>query len=500
MRYNNGFEGGKVADIQELLHKFNTDPKIAASRNFASRVYQDEPIVFTAPQMQAFTPPRIREMRRVGGGSLYEAKVFYEQAKFMESFEDDFDYRGEFSHYFPTYQHMTDAQVRGYFSWRTKVKKGRVEKTSLSFAFVYIYELLNRIGVDTAEDGFHTLKRFWNAYREFEPRLDSYLALWLKDYVVYNDLDRSLLEDLPDVAFEQAVTVLLDYKARGPVEIFTALNALASYDLADSRFFAQYPDDVTNVVHRVFCVISDYYNKNPKHSAQEKLFGKVCVSSYNMFKSAVFYPQRQRENRVYDVGSRHRYICSLGEWSCERFVWYGSNNKRLGAILKTIDYLMRREFGFKSSLQPGKTNKILTGKIEKEITRYLDDKRKNAPPKIDIDISKLHRIRTAALATRDKLLVEEEDFEPPPAVAAQEPPPADAPALDETERTFLRCLLYGDRYDDILRAKGVMASVVMDAVNEKLFDLFNDTVLVEGPGGPEPLDDYREELKGMFPE
>ena len=34
----------------------------------------------------------------------------------MEDFEDDFDYRGEFVRYFPTYQAMNDAQLRGYFS------------------------------------------------------------------------------------------------------------------------------------------------------------------------------------------------------------------------------------------------------------------------------------------------------------------------------------------------------------------------------------------------
>ena len=56
--------------------------------------------------------------------------------KGMEDFEDDFDYHGTFIRYFPNYQAMNDLQLRGYFSWRTKVRRGEVGRTSLSFAFV----------------------------------------------------------------------------------------------------------------------------------------------------------------------------------------------------------------------------------------------------------------------------------------------------------------------------------------------------------------------------
>ncbi len=107
-----------MADARQVIQKIMADPRIAANGNFASKVYRDEPLLFTAPQLERFTPPRIREMRRIGRGSLYEARTFVEQGRFMEAFEDDYDYRGEFVQYFPTYQHMTDAQLRGYFTWR----------------------------------------------------------------------------------------------------------------------------------------------------------------------------------------------------------------------------------------------------------------------------------------------------------------------------------------------------------------------------------------------
>ncbi len=497
-----------MADIQQLIQKIVSDPKIATNSNFASKVYHDEPILFTLPQREKFTPPRFREMRKIGHGNLFDAKVFYEQGKFMEAFEDEYDYTGEFVQYFPTYQHMTDAQLRGYFSWRTRVRRGEIGKTSLSFAFVYLYELLNQIGVATPEEGFHALKTFWTAYREHDTRINAYVSLWLKDYVIYYNLDKSLLEGLADDTFDSAVAVLLDYKGYGRDEVFHALNALSAYNLEGSRFYKENPDDVKNVVCQVFSVISEYYNKNPKRSASDKFFGRICPSSYTLFKSAVFYPGFPHENRVYEMGTGHTYICENGVWSCERFFSYGHNNKHIGGILKTIDYCMRQSYGFKSTLQPGKTNKILREKIEKELAKYEQNKRDNAPLRIDIDVSKLHGIRQAALTTQGKLLVEEPGIgEPPdaiPAVASDNGTDTAAAitaavetALSENEHRLLRCLLHGENYAPLLETPGVMLSVLVDGINEKLFDRFGDTVIVEQSGGPEVIEDYREELKGI---
>ncbi len=175
-----------MADVRLIIKDILSNPRIAAGGNFAGKVYRDEPILIPATRMRNFTPPRIREMRKLANARDPEAKVFHTQGVFMQDFEDDFDFREEVVRYFPTYQAMTDAQLRGYFSWRTKLRKGNLEKTSLSFAFMHIYELLNGIGVASPEEGFHALKQFWTAYRELDARIDGYVPLWLKDYVIYH--------------------------------------------------------------------------------------------------------------------------------------------------------------------------------------------------------------------------------------------------------------------------------------------------------------------------
>ena len=59
-------------------------------------------------------------------------------------------------------------------------------------------------------------------------------------------------------------------------------------------------------------------------------------------------------------------------------------------------------------------------------------------------------------------------------------------------------MLYGEDYESFLHKKGIMLSVIVDCVNEKLFDLFGDTVIDFNGDVPELIEDYIEELKGII--
>ncbi len=492
-----------LSDIDKLIEISNE--KLANNSNFASRVYRDEPIIFTASQMAAYTPPQYREMRKMtNSGELYyasAAKIFYHQGKFMEDFEDDFDYQGEFKRYFPTYGDMSDTQLRGYFSWRTKVRHGDVGRTSLSFAFVYVYELLNQIGTGSPEEGYYKLKNFWTAYRYIDPRIDRYVELWLKDYVIYNNLDRSLLEDFADINFDNKVLTLLDDQSHSADEVFAALNSLSSYNMEHSRFFKIYGEDVKNIVSGVFRILTDYYDKNRKNSICEKFFGKFYAEPYSLFKSAVFYNRAGiQQDFVYEINDIYKYSCQSGKWSRERFFCYKGKNQQIGLLLKTVDFLMRQKYNFKSTLKEGVTTKIFLDIINKEIEKYLEYKKEKERPKIEIDVSKLQNIRDTAMETRNKLIVEEYQETEPPELTVENDTCTNTAGLGENEYLLLQCLLYGKAYDGLLKAKGLMLSVLVDAVNESLFELFNDTVLVYDGDRPELIEDYTDELKGIIKE
>lgn len=503
------------------------------------------------------TPEKYAQMRRLAGASqpslLPNAAIFCRQARFMADHEDDFEYHGEYVQYFPTYQSMNTLQLRGYFSWRTQVRRGNVQPTSLSFAFVYIYELLNLVGEEFPQLAFERLRWFWNAYRRYDERIDRYMRQWLRDFAVYHNLDRTLLDGIVDTAFEETVLVLLEHRTRPPGQVFDALQSLSAYDISRSRLYRQYPQDVQAVVCDVFARLSEYYEKNRKTTLCEKLFGRLLSGPCRLFESAVFEDTVRYPEYEYTINPLHIYRCKNGVWSSTRFYGSAQKSKELGAILKTVDSAMRAPWGL-PPIQPGNDTRLLAGMVEKAIAALQQQKAAEAAaaaeaarPKVELDLSRLSGIRQAAAITRDKLLVEEElpaadtvsaadpaaaqTAAPDPAAAAEQPavltaapaaeePLYSAPAAEEstaaavsafaaagqypaglngTEFALLHALLYGGDPAAALRSAGVLVSVAADSINEKLFDLFGDTVIVFEGDNPVLLEDYTDELKGMIP-
>ena len=122
------------------------------------------------------------------------AIIFYQQGLFMKDFSDDFAGNTQFSQYFPYYQMMGYEQLRTYFTWRTQVRQGNVADTSLSYAFLYIYELLCNIGATDPQDGLCKLMFFWKAFSEHNKAINKYVLRWLKDYHIYYELPHSFKE------------------------------------------------------------------------------------------------------------------------------------------------------------------------------------------------------------------------------------------------------------------------------------------------------------------
>ncbi|MDE7060953.1 MAG: hypothetical protein K2O71_05085, partial [Lachnospiraceae bacterium] len=60
--------------------------------------------------------------------------------------------------------------------------------------------------------------------------------------------------------------------------------------------------------------------------------------------------------------------------------------------------------------------------------------------------------------------------------------------------------LYGEPYREFLCEHRLMLSVVVDAINEKLFDYFADTAIVFDGDAPQILVDYKEEVAAILKE
>ena len=352
-------------DIKMLIERIMAEARTHQSARFSNEVYADEPILKTGRQMQNFLPDQYRKMREISrwqddpkGGAgrwLSEAELFYRQGLLMADFEDDCPYNGTFKSYFPTYNAMSDRQLRGYFTWRAQVRRGTVEETSTSFAFLYLYELICGIGVDDPLDGFKKIKAFWDAYRAFEPGIDRFARVWLQDYAVFHGLDPELLRDSKTVAFDNALielrraarglapapapsdlpparrktsepTLPLPPDEAGEERLMTAINALSTYNLNNSRLDRSHHRDLRHVACAVYVRMARYYDTHRKTGIVASLFGEETAMPYTMFASAVFFAPERHEDCEYRLDPIHIYRCQNGFWECMRI--HGSRQKK----------------------------------------------------------------------------------------------------------------------------------------------------------------------------
>mgnify|MGYP000107985966 FL=1 len=579
-------------DIKMLIERIMAEARTHQSARFSNETYADEPILKTGRQMQNFLPDQYRKMREISrwqddpkGGAgrwLSEAELFYRQGLLMADFEDDCPYNGTFKSYFPTYNAMSDRQLRGYFTWRAQVRRGTVEETSTSFAFLYLYELICGIGVDNPLDGFNKIKAFWDVYRAFEPGIDRFARVWLQDYAVFHGLDPKLLCDSKTVMFDNALIELRRaardlapaptpsdqapkrHKASEPTlplppdeareeRLMAAINALSTYNLNNSRLDRSHHRDLRHVACAVYVRMARYYDTHRKTGIVASLFGEETAMPYTMFASAVFFAPNRHEDCEYHLDPIHIYRCQNGFWECVRIHGSRQKSSKLGEMMRACDQRLRLALDPTHPLKEEKVPKYLAKIIDDEIVAWLSWDAAHQPVKIDIDLSQLGHIRSAAAQTREALLIDEEREDvasaeaeaadsgqpeaepvanatveavaaaagqdesdeptisteqfgvvapllaPTPAFAAAAPADATnelAPAAD----AYLRALL---EHNAVQAESTVVQSeqsedMLVDTINEALFDLVGDTVIEFSAAGPQIIEDYEADVRGYL--
>lgn len=579
-------------DIKMLIERIMAEARTHQSARFSNEIYADEPILKTGRQMQNFLPDQYRKMREISrwqddpkGGAgrwLSEAELFYRQGLLMADFEDDCPYNGTFKSYFPTYNAMSDRQLRGYFTWRAQVRHGTVEETSTSFAFLYLYELICGIGVDDPLDGFNKIKAFWDVYRAFEPGIDRFARVWLQDYAVFHGLDPKLLRDSKTVMFDNAL-IELRRAARDLVpapapsgqtpkrrktseptlpfppdevreeRLMTAINALSTYNLSNSRLDRSHHRDLRHVACAVYVRMARYYDTHRKTGIVASLFGEETAMPYTMFASAVFFAPERHEDCEYRLDPIHIYRCQNGFWECMRIHGSRQKSSKLGEMMRACDQRLRLALDPAHPLKEEKVPKYLAKIIDDEIVAWLSWDAAHQPVKIDIDLSQLGHIRSAAAQTREALLIDEEREDSAPveveATLIEQPSTESAPGMtaepgemtiqqDEPDEptvsteefgvvapllvsapapvtpapieaanklapaatAYLRALLEQNtaQATSAVERSGQSEDMLVDSINEALFDLVGDTVIEFSAAGPQIIEDYEADVRGYL--
>ena len=491
-----------MSDVKDILNSILTDEKLLNSRAFRDKVYSDEPILKRASQIKTpETPQKIKDMKAIAfTPEAYwktSAWLFYNQGVFMQDFSDVYEYTTDFTKFFPTYRDLDNEQLRGYFSWRSYVRKGEYKPAPVPFIFMYTYEIINNIGVKSPESGLMILKELGKNYTD--DSFSKLLTRWIVDYCVYYQLDPQLISDSPDMIFDNALIKLIHAENSTDEELFHAIMELSSYPVEHSRFYIQYPEEFRNAAVRVFRASSVFFSEHRKNSLCDKLFGHMTEMNCRLFESTVFYDRNTTRNTDYSLNEIHSYTCRNGIWRCRKFYGNRSRSSQLGELMKMLDHLMRERYDFRYKLRPAEVSKSFSAIIKKELDLIDEEKMRHKAMNIEIDLSKLESIRSAADITRDKLIVEEEEEVAPEIESAEPELPennTDSP-LSVGETLFLKALLNGGDWASAAKNSGEMPSILADSINEKLFDLIGDTVIDMSNDTPELIEDYIDELQGF---
>lgn len=452
------------------------------------------------------------------------SKIFYKQGMFMKDFEDDYGEGVPYKEYYPCYQMMGYRQLRTYFTWRTKVRKGKVEDTSLSYGYLYLYELLNQIGAADPQDGLDRLLFFRREFSAFQPDINKYIPRWLKDYYIYYDLPGTFSEFVSECGLEELYPELT-----GAGDRFELFCSVSRYDIRKSVFYSEGREPLIRdcfdfTVDRLTSVLGER-----GLSLEEMIFPSAkSMTAWRPFEDALFYPRRGQRDRRVVITAREVYECSGNQWTYRTSLTAESGRQLAGYLLKQMESALRRAVKYKYKITAGisvlgaSTVKLLEEagiSLEQCITDAVTEFYREATKTVvTVDREALAKIRREALQTQERLLVpEEEELSPPreETALAQEShgPGGDMPArtdlqpretdpwdelrlaYTETELEALRVILQEADIRQFADEHNIMLEVLADGINEKAVDTVGDSLLDE-----ELMiyDDYLEQVREML--
>ena len=496
----------------------------------SSGTYQGTPIsitgsAFRRSQSETDMPEKIREMMKLykyGDNSFRQkCKNFLRQGQFMADYEDNSPWSGTFQHYFPTYHDLNTQQLRGYFTWRTNMRKGNWQPVPASMAYIYIYELLNGIGTASPEDSIQKLKEFETNYIDSglgEEEMRKNLRRWMLEFSIINRLPTETVRAFADPEMlrkDESLLVLKDPQEHTDEEIFSSLCIFAGEKLAQSPVITKNESKGIHLFAEVWRYGSQFFFQSNKNLFTTCFGTQNPYHWYPLANAVYFWQEKDSPDMIYDLDPIRRYECRYGVWMEKKFENIFFEKKRFQALIHEADRQLRLYLKTGHALREKPEESWAAPYVQAIIEIDRKAEQEAAKPKITIDLSGLERIRQDAEHTRDSLLTEEEmeesvqeereEREEQPVIwipeAAEQTKPEeetiDIP-LDQTQIQILRTLLRGENADALIRENHLLPSVVTDAINEALFDEIGDSILECDDNTITIVEDYKEDIIRML--
>jgi hypothetical protein len=370
--------------------------------------------------------------------------------------------------------------------------------------------LLSNVGINDPSETPGKLLELLDKYDSTYPILGTYIPKWIKDYIVYNDIqpDFESFVKKHDLYLYYPELFLFNFDDENILDIW---NKLSNYNVAESKF---YLDDkiiiMTDYFRAVLLALHEFIGNSSSADNRKRNFEELIIYrisnkvSWYPFKQALFYPASDMPDKQIVLPGHETFYCKNGRWTTKQPIFYSNIDSIIGFIIRKTEACLRELYKFKFKLRVNTKPfnhrhlniKILSDIIEKAVTDHYKYINRTI---VKVDHANLERIRVEALDTQDKLIVPENDLEPIFKIET------DSFTTDEIQSLSNDSQLQDDSIDEwdefkeiltdielralyitvyentVIKAfadeNGLMLEVLADNINEKSMDIIGDSIL-----------------------
>lgn len=419
--------------VNETFNSYKIDPK-----KFNQNKYTNEPVNQTEQfSIEKKKISRLRQMKALSASNVTDTnKLFYLQGTFMDDYVDNYDINVPCNKNNPVYNNLTIYQLRSYFSWRTLIRNKLYKQTEQSYVFLYIYELLNKIGVKNEIDGLNKIIDLWQNYRVFDNSFDKYLSNWVKDFYIINriNIDFNLIEEEFPIKNNDNLEDISEILIGNYENKLEFLDSISNYHILKSKIMEhKYSFLINLVIPEIFKNLDKYFSEN-NLSFVNITFGEFKKKYWNVYENTIYFNNKLESDFVFKFKNLETYYRKGNNYYKETFELSQYSKCIVGYILKNIEITLRECLKFSknlkvniSSLDELSSNaelySVVTDKkfnliINNTIKKYLIEHKteinniitKEKKEEIVIDANKFNEIRKSSSRIQEKLIVEEENY------------------------------------------------------------------------------------------
>ena len=299
--------------------------------------------------------------------------------------------------YWPKYSDMNEEQLNWYFYWRSLVRSGIFPNTELSYIFVYIYELINQIGVDSPMQGLEMLMRLWSNYGENYQALQKYLPEWIFDYTQIHNLEfpyeqiiwkakhltPHILNYILTLLYEQNKPLLL------PAWI---IEQISFYFISQNNFYKQMNSELlNNTIPKTICTVDEFMRNQDQLGILKYFCPEQTLQTTVVAYTGALYERTVSYTIVYKDFVNELKFCRF----LHNLIRYAENDLRLYRHYHQM---------ITNIMLPDSIKLCIDRFLEKELSFSLKEDTNNGKKSIALDLESIDRLRDESNQVRNALI------------------------------------------------------------------------------------------------